>query len=236
MPTTHYLFIIDNPPYDPSLSHYFSQFGFKIICGNTLKKEELIKKKPTVLLINWQTMSNAAAELTKITSYFEGPIIVISNESNATMGIQLLESGADDFLVKPLNPRELHARITAIERRTPKKSHPLHQTKEMILFSKWRVYPASRQLLNEKQEEVILSTTEYNLLLAFLRQPQQILDRNFLLQLTKSSNQTPYDRRIDIQISRLRQKIEADSKKPTLIKTVRNGGYIFTATITSASF
>ena len=64
----------------------------------------------------------------------------------------------------------------------------------------------------------------------------QILDRNFLLQLTKSSNQTPYDRRIDIQISRLRQKIEADSKKPTLIKTVRNGGYIFTATITSASF
>lgn len=82
-------------------------------------------------------------------------------------------------------------------------------------------------------EELSLSAGEYDLLLTFVQQPQRVLDRELLLHITKNSDLNPFDRRIDVQISRLRQKIEVDAKNPTLIKTIRNGGYMFTAQVTT---
>ena len=93
-------------------------------------------------------------------------------------------------------------------------------------------YPASRQVFDEQNQELQLSVGEYDLLYTFVQQPQRVLDREFLLQVTKNSDLNPFDRRIDVQISRLRQKIEVDTKQPDLIKTIRNGGYMFTAPVT----
>lgn len=107
------------------------------------------------------------------------------------------------------------------------------QEKEILVFVNWRLYPASRRVFNnENDQELVLSAGEYDLLLTFVQQPQRVLDREHLLQITKNSDLNPFDRRIDVQISRLRQKIEIDAKKPVLIKTIRNGGYMFTAPVT----
>lgn len=227
------LFIIDNTPQDQRVSNYFTQFGFKIIHYADLAQLDQSTEKPVALLINWQLLQNSPMSLKTLFEYFHAPLIVISDTQSEEIGIQMLESGADDFIVKPINPRELHARITAINRRIQKIFKVQQDEKEVFVFNNWHLCPASRQLFNDKNEELKLSASEYNLLLAFLRQPQQVLGREFLLQLTKNSDLSPFDRRIDIQISRLRHKIEQDTKKPLLIKTIRNGGYLFTAQVFS---
>ena len=125
----------------------------------------------------------------------------------------------------------MHARLSALRRVNALQD--TEQEKEILLFANWRLYPASRQIFSKSNQELQLSAGEYDLLLAFVRQPQSVLGREFLLQITKNSDLNPFDRRIDVQISRLRQKIETDAKKPALIKTIRNGGYLFTARVLS---
>lgn len=225
------LFIIDNNHQDQQVTNYFTQFGFTIIHYNDLTQLEQSKENPTAILINWKVLPHTSMNLKERFDCFHAPLIVISDTPNEEIGIKMLENGADDFIVKPINPRELHARITAINRRIQKLVTVQEHEKEVLSFNNWHLYPSSRQLFNDKNEELKLSASEYNLLLAFLRQPQQVLGREFLLQLTKNSDLNPFDRRIDIQISRLRQKIEPNTKKPLLIKTIRNGGYMFTAQV-----
>ncbi len=158
------------------------------------------------------------------------PIIIISSAYNEEICVRLLEAGADDFIAKPIHPRELHARICAINRRMQRTIQPINIEKEVLSFATWRIYPSSRQLF-DGDKELFLSTKEFDLLLAFVRHPQHILDRDFLSRLTKSSERSALDRRIDGQISRLRQKIEVDAKRPVLIKTIRNNGYLFTPVV-----
>ena len=225
------LFIIDNTPQEQQINNYFTQFGFTIIHYHNLKQLEQSKEKPAALLINWQVLQHPLINLKTLFDCFHAPLIVISDTPNEKIGIQMLENGADDFIIKPINPRELHARITAINRRIQKSFKTQDYDKEVFAFNNWHLYPASHQLFNDKNENLKLSTSEYHLLLAFLRQPQQVLSREFLSQLTKNSDLNPFDRRIDIQISRLRQKIEPNTEKPSLIKTIRNGGYMFTAQV-----
>ena len=225
------LFIIDDPSKNQQISNYFTQFGFTVNYFPDLISLKKLDVKPAALLINCQILEHSSVSLTSLFECFYAPLIVISDTPNEKIGIQVLENGADDFLVKPINPRELHARIMAINRRIQKPMKALDSEKEVIIFNSWYLYPASRQLFNNKNQEVKLSTSEYNLLFTFLHQPQKILGREFLLQLTKNSDLNPLDRRIDIQISRLRQKIEPCPQKPVLIKTIRNGGYIFTAEV-----
>jgi two-component system OmpR family response regulator len=230
MISTACLYIIDRNFQDQNLSNYFTQFGYRIIHFHDFKQIDRYQEKPSAMLINWQVLQNTNTDLQTIFEHFHTPLIVISDSPNEEMSIKMLENGADDFLVKPINFRELHARITAINRRI-QKSFKVEDEKEELVFNNWHLYPASRQLFNDNNEEIKLSTSEYNLLLAFLREPQQILSREYLLQLTKHSDLKPYDRRIDIQISRLRQKIESAKNKTSLIKTIRNGGYLFTAEV-----
>lgn len=160
------------------------------------------------------------------------PIIMLTAIDTDTDRIVSLELGADDFLVKPFNPRELLARIKAVLRRSgnyvnhpsaPKSAYPSFE------FSGWLLNTASRRLISPDQTEVALSAATYNLLLIFLEHPQRVLSRDQLLDMTKNRTATPFDRSIDIQVSRLRQKIEINPKTPLLIKTVRTGGYIFTS-------
>lgn len=229
---SQYLLILDTDKPDSRLTQYFTDFNFAITHFQdyqTLLSTTLI---PAVILINWQCLpKEASQQLKTLAARFSVPMIMISNESNPEAAISLLENGADDFLIKPLNPRELHARIAAINRRIKNITKKQSSDKVALTFHNWHLYPASHQLFNDKNEEISLSISEYNLLLAFLRQPQQILDREFLLQVTKNCDLSPQDRRIDIQISRLRQKIELNSKKPLFIKTIRNKGYLFTAQV-----
>ncbi|RMX17962.1 DNA-binding response regulator [Legionella jordanis] len=227
-----YLLIIDDAPIDEQLVQYFDKFDFDIIQYSSLSQLENESEPPAALLVNCSLIQEDPSLIDNLYRRYLVPLLVISDEPNENACVKMLEAGADDFLLKPLHPRELHARITAISRRVSRSAKDNEQEKEVLLFANWRLYPASRQVLDSNtREELQLSAGEYDLLLAFVRQPQRVLGREFLLQLTKNADLSPFDRRIDVQISRLRQKIETDAKKPALIKTIRNGGYLFTSRV-----
>lgn len=227
------LLIIDDAPQDNRLEDYFSKFNFFILQKDRLPKE-VDEENLAALLIHSKFIKPDFSLLSDLYNYLTVPLLIVNDNYDEEMCVKILEAGADDYLVKPVHPRELHARISAISRRVQRSLSEGEQEKEMLQFSDWRLYPASRQLFNLQGDELQLSAGEYDLLLAFVRQPHRVLGREFLLQITKHSDLTPFDRRIDVQISRLRQKIETDSKKPALIKTIRNGGYLFTASVFSS--
>jgi two-component system OmpR family response regulator len=160
------------------------------------------------------------------------PIIMLTALGEDTDRIVGLEMGADDYLPKPFNQRELLARIKAVLRRVPSSEHTTTQHNITSLgFEGWKLNLTKRELYSAEQVLVPLTAGEYELLLAFLEHPQQVLNRDQLLDTTKGRTLMPFDRSIDVQISRLRRKIEKEPKHPALIKTVRSGGYIFTADV-----
>ena len=168
------------------------------------------------------------------------PIIMLTAIGTDTDRIVGLEMGADDYLAKPFNPRELLARVKAILRRTSTDIAPEaeaasdNESMSIAKFEGWSLNMASRVLLSPDELEITLSAGEFDVLVAFVENAQHVLSRDQLLDITRNREAGPYDRSIDVQISRLRHKIEYDPKKPTLIKTVRGGGYVFTAKIERA--
>jgi len=160
------------------------------------------------------------------------PVIMLTAMGEDTDRIVGLEMGADDYLPKPFNPRELLARIKAVLRRV--QSLPASSPKgDTAKFDGWVLDLGSRRLISPQGEEVELSTGEYDLLLAFATHPRRVLSRDQLLDLARGRSAAPFDRSVDIQVMRLRRKIETDPKEPRLIKTVRGGGYMFAAEVTN---
>jgi two-component system OmpR family response regulator len=159
------------------------------------------------------------------------PIIMLTAVGEETDRIIGLEMGADDYLAKPFNPRELLARIKAVLRRAGPGRSAVALTDRVLVFDGWRLDTARRQLFTPDDVLLPLRAGEYELLLAFLEHPQRVLSRDQLLDLARGRNASPFDRSVDVQVSRLRRKIEPDPDEPTLIRTVRGGGYIFSAVV-----
>ncbi|CAN5210476.1 response regulator [soil metagenome] len=164
------------------------------------------------------------------------PIILLTARSEETDRIVGLEMGADDYVVKPFSPRELVARIKTILRRVGAGNGRDMATPatRAFRFGDWSLNTDDWTLTGTDDVAIPLSTADYRLLLAFLERPRQVLTRDQLLDLTQGREANPFDRAIDNQISRLRRKIEADPKMPTLIKTVWGGGYMLSADVTRA--
>jgi two-component system OmpR family response regulator len=159
------------------------------------------------------------------------PIIMLTAVGEETDRIIGLEMGADDYLAKPFNPRELLARIKAVLRRAGPGRSAVAPTDRVLVFDGWRLDTARRQLFTPDDMLLPLRAGEYELLLAFLDHPKRVLSRDQLLDLARGRNASPFDRSVDVQVSRLRRKIEPDPAEPTLIQTVRGGGYIFSAVV-----
>lgn len=154
------------------------------------------------------------------------PIIFLTAMADDTDRIIGLELGADDYLTKPFNPRELLARVRAVLRRVaslPPQRGDLQA--KMIRFASWRLDLGRRELQGPDKVGIPLSTAEFRLLKAFLSHPGLVLSRDQLLDLTVGRAADPFDRSVDNQVSRLRKKIESDPKNPCLIKTHWGGGY-----------
>lgn len=163
------------------------------------------------------------------------PIIMLTAVGEDTDRIVGLEMGADDYMPKPFNPRELLARIKAVLRRFEGDGlAPVDGGIETdkVRFAGWTFHPVARELTDPSGASVVLSGGEYELLQAFVTHPGRVLSRDQLLDIARGREAQPFDRAIDVQVSRLRKKLEPDPKTPTLIKTVRGGGYIFTPKVT----
>ena len=161
------------------------------------------------------------------------PIIMLTAVGGAADRIVGLDMGADDYLPKPFSTRELLARVRAVLRRSsmpvpgsPARSHRVFE------FAGWRLDVTRRQLYSPAKALVDLRAAEFDLLLALVERTQQTLTRDQLLDLARGRSPAVSDRSIDVHVSRLRHRIEADPKEPELIKTVRSGGYVFTAPVT----
>lgn len=156
------------------------------------------------------------------------PVIMLTAMGEETDRIIGLEMGADDYLAKPFNPRELLARIKAVLRRSDNTSGQLpEQTPQQIRFRGWTLLPASRELIDPEQTLVPLSTAEFALLMAFVVRPGRVLNRDQLLDLARGRDTHAFDRAIDTLVSRLRRKLGDDSRTPQIIKTIRGDGYMF---------
>ena len=163
------------------------------------------------------------------------PIIMLTAASEETDRIVGLELGADDYMQKPFNPRELLARMRALLRRAASSlRRPEEHNGKSMQFSGWTLDVGRRQLLSPEGTMVTLSTGEFDLLLAFLEHPQRILTRDQLLDLARGRSPVPFDRSIDVQVSRLRRKIEADPRSPKIIATVRGDGYLLASPVDRA--
>ena len=161
------------------------------------------------------------------------PIIMVTARDEVSDRILGFETGADDYVAKPFSSHELVARIRAVLRRadvvpeSPARSRPL-------TFAGWRIDPAAREFYDPEGTRIALTGAEFDLLLAFCRHPGEVLSRERLIELIHSGPVGSLERSIDVHISRVRQKIETDSRMPTMIKTVRLGGYVFTPAVKPA--
>ena len=164
------------------------------------------------------------------------PVILLTAMADEADRIVGLEIGADDYVVKPFNPRELLARIKAVLRRAAS----LPRAKDGIAtrrfaFDRWTFDVDRREVVGADGVAVPLSTAEFRLLSALVQRPRMVLSRDQLLDLTSGRDAQPFDRSVDNQVSRLRKKLEADPRNPALIKTVWGGGYVFSADVREAT-
>lgn len=164
------------------------------------------------------------------------PIIILSVVGEEVDRIVGLEMGADDYIAKPANPRELLARIRSVLRRNQERPAPvalLSVARQYLRFAGWRLDPLARQLYDPEDVVINLSDGEFRLLIALVEHPRRVLTRDFLLDHSRGPNSDNFDRAIDVQISRLRRKLQRSDRRggDDLVRTVRNEGYIFTVDV-----
>lgn len=160
------------------------------------------------------------------------PVLMVTARGDDVDRIVGLEIGADDYLAKPFNPRELTARVRAILRRTrDRRLAPPAAVREIWRFGGWRLDPASRDLRDPYDNPVELTGGEFDLLMVFLAHPQRVLNRDQLLDWTRGRSSAPLDRTVDVQLSRLRRKLGDDPRRPEMVRTVRGGGYLFSPAV-----
>ncbi len=166
-------------------------------------------------------------------------LIIVTGRGDAVDKIVGLEVGADDYVTKPFDLRELLARIKAVLRRLapaePVAAAPaagLEAASEKLSFAGWQVDIAARRVCNPSGQDVVLTGGEFDLLCAFARHPGRVLSRDFLLEQTRGREAGPFDRTVDVLVGRLRKKVEADADQPQIIKSVRGAGYILVPPVT----
>jgi two-component system OmpR family response regulator len=167
-------------------------------------------------------------------------LVIITGRGDSVDKVVGLEVGADDYVTKPFDLRELLARIKAVLRRVaPAEAAPAQPAaapavRHKLCFAGWQLDTAARSLTSPQGQDVALTTGEFDLLCAFAQHPGRVLSRDFLLEQTRGREAGPFDRTIDVQVGRLRKKIEADAEDPQIIKSVRGAGYILVPAVTSA--
>jgi two-component system OmpR family response regulator len=188
----------------------------------------LAEQKVHLVVLDWNMPGEDGLSLCrKLRANSSLPIIMLTARGEPLDRIIGLETGADDYVPKPFEPRELLARIRSLLRRSQASAgSPASTLRQQMQFATWRLDCDAGHLIASDDTIVMLSSAELRLLKVFLDNPRRVLSRDQLLNLTQGNDAAAFDRSIDIQVSRLRQKLNEDARSPQIIKTVRNGGYM----------
>jgi len=231
----HILVVDDHRDIREPLAKYLGQHGYRISDADGAQAARRILEKSAIDLVVLDIMMPGEDGLSLCRHLRETtaiPVILLTALAEETDRIVGLEMGADDYLTKPFNPRELLARIKAVLRRVQSLPPQAQgETATRVGFDRWTLDTARRELIDEAGVAVALSGGEFALLETFIRHPNMVLSRDQLLDHTRGRDAAVFDRSIDNQVSCLRKKIERDPKNPQLIKTVWGGGYSFVAPI-----
>ena len=227
------LLVDDESSLREPLAEYLTRQGFVVQQAEDAAKARsaLIDETPDLVLLDIMMPGEDGLSLCRhLTETRHMPVILLTAKGEAMDRIVGLEIGADDYVAKPFEPRELVARIRSVLRRA---SRPASTPEEDALyeFDGWRLDPLKRKLTDPRGTVVPISSAEFRLLVAFVSHPRQVLDRDRLLDMVQGREAHLFDRAVDNQVSRLRRKMEEDSRDPKLIQTVWGGGYRFAADV-----
>ena len=231
--TIRLLLVDDEAALREPLADYLVRQGFSVTeAASAAQARSLLKTElPDLVLLDIMMPGEDGLSLCRhLAETHAIPTILLTAKGEATDRIVGLEIGADDYVVKPFEPRELVARIRSVLRRSTKGVAPAADD-ELFEFEGWQLDPLRRRLNDPAGAMVSISSAEFRLLLAFLEHPRQVLDRDRLLDMVQGREAHLFDRAVDNQVSRLRRKIEADNRNPVLIQTVWGGGYMLAADV-----
>jgi two-component system OmpR family response regulator len=231
------LMVDDDPGIRDVVSDFLGKHGYKVSTAADAREMEQVLERGPVDLIVLDIMlpgEDGLAVCRRIASAETGPpIIMLSAMGEDTDRIVGLELGADDYLAKPCNPRELLARIRAVLRRAEARNGG-SGVGASCEFAGWALDLVRRELRSPQGVVVNLSSGEFSLLRVFVERPQRVLTRDQLLELARGPDSDAFDRAIDVQISRLRRKLDDGGGGQDLIRTIRNEGYMFTPKVRRA--
>ena len=231
----HVLVVDDDSEIRNLLSEYLQKNGYRVSVAADGKEmwRVLDHAAPDLVVLDLMLPGDDGLTLCrKLRARSSLPVIMLTARGDETDRIVGLEMGADDYLAKPFGPRELLARIKSVLRRTralPANLQP--DEARRIRFGGWTLDVSARHLVSPQGAVVALSGTEYKLLRTFLSHPNRTLNRDQLIDLMLSRDAAPFDRSIDVQVSRLRHRLADDPKEPSIIKTVRGAGYVLSAPV-----
>jgi two-component system OmpR family response regulator len=236
MPKATILSVDDDQGLQTVVTHYLSGEGYEMLSAASGKElmSILENNTPNIILLDLVLPdTDGISILVQMRGMKKIPVIVVSGKSDTTEKIVCLEMGADDYITKPFEMRELSARIKAVIRRTeevPAGNSPTQvqePQENQIHFADWILDRAQFQMVDKTGKSAELTTGEYKLLEALAIAPNKVLSRERLFEITRASDYDSFDRAVDIQIGRLRKKLGDDPKEPQFIKTVRGVGYMF---------
>ena len=229
------LVVDDDPDIRSSLQQILQRFDMAVdtaASGNEMRRSMATESFDVVILDLMLPDANGLTLCKWVHETSGVPVIILTGQGDPTSRVLGLEIGADDYLEKPVEPRELVARIHAVLRRAKKNERAAEVSDQRILrFAGWYFDRALRQLVSPDGVVIDLSNAEFRLMSAFVENPEQVLTRDQLIDMTRTQGADVNDRSIDLCVSRLRQKLGDSPKSPQLIRTLRSQGYVFSARV-----
>jgi DNA-binding response OmpR family regulator len=238
MSAVHLAVVDDEAEITQLVANYFKGHGYRVsqLHSGTSLFALMAADPPLLVLLDLGLgAEDGLAVARQLREHHRCGLLIVTGRSDAVDKIVGLEVGADDYVTKPFDLRELLARIKAVQRRLQPAApaDTAGTSRTTLRFAGWALDTAARTLRSPEQQEVALTTGEFDLLSAFARHPGRVLSRDFLLEATRGRESGPFDRTIDVQVGRLRRKIEADPENPQIIKSVRGAGYLFVPPVTA---
>jgi two-component system OmpR family response regulator len=230
---SHLLIVDDDEDIRSLLTAFFERHAYSVsvACDGREMFAALARRPADLVILDLMLPGEDGIALCqRLRAEARTPVIMLTAMSDQTDRIVGLEVGADDYVTKPFDQRELLARVRAVLRRSDEQVPVAAASRPCLSFGRWRLDVARRELLADDDTLIFLTSGEFDLLLTFVEHPQRVLTRDQLLDsrgLPYATYDAPSDRTIDVQVSRLRRKLEDDPKNPAIIRTIRNGGYMF---------